>query len=449
MFYDGNNAEIRRKIYQGVARLAMSGELESGLEELSAELTPIISNVLPGRDASDVAKVVRYRLSSALGIDFDDAASYAEMAREAMAEAGPAGPFVSAMSGACNHDGAHERPCEEACISDALRIENNKVYIDEDKCIRCGLCVAACPTGAITDKADIVRTVSMLKDKDTPVYAVLAPAFAGQFGADAEQVKQGLLQLGFHDVAEVALGADVITVREAEEFIKRMDRGDKFMITSCCCPPFFALVEKYRPEMAYLISDSVSPMIGIGRMLKTEHPGCRVVFIGPCIAKKNEAKKPELADAVDVVLTFEETAGFFTGLGLDLSRLQKSSISDASHDGREYGHTGGVTEAIISSIHRLKPDMQINTIRANGIKECRAVLDQAAGEGLAANFVEGMACVGGCVGGPGRILDPGAGRKFVEEFADEADIKEAVANGKAREFVKKFGRKVMLRYKKE
>lgn len=446
MFYDENNASIRRKIYEGVARLAMDGTLNSGLEELSAELTPYISDIMPDKDESIVQRAVKYRLSSALGIDFNENSSYYEMAGESMSDDGQAEPLITSFNDACNHGVSHECACEEVCISEALKVVDNKVYIDEERCIRCGLCTAACHTGAITDKADIVRVVKMLKDKNTPVYAVLAPAFAGQFDADEEQVKAGLLKLGFYDVAEVALGADVITVREAEEFIKRMERGDRFMITSCCCPPFFTLVEKYKPELAYLISDSVSPMIGIGRMLKTEHPGCRVVFIGPCIAKKNEAKKPELRDAVDAVLTFEETAGFFKNLGTDLKQFPKSKISDASHDGRIYGHTGGVTKAIISSIQRLRPDIEVNTIHGNGIRECRAILDKAADEGLSANFVEGMACVGGCVGGPGRILDPDSGRRFVEEFADEADIKEAIVNKKAREFVKKFGHKVILHY---
>jgi iron only hydrogenase large subunit-like protein len=448
MLYDNNNAMIRRKIYSGVAQLAMDDRLEGGLEELAEGLVPGISKILRGKDPSTARRLVKYRLSSALGIGFNNDASYYEMAKEANAEGGPAGPLIATLDGACSHAGSDAHPCEAACISDALTVKNDKVYIDKEKCIRCGLCVAACPTGAITDKADIVRTVKMLKDGSAPVYAVLAPAFAGQFGTNEGKVKRGLLHLGFHDVFEVALGADVITVREAEEFIKRMERGDRFMITSCCCPPFFALVEKYKPEMAYLISDSVSPMIGIGRMLKTKHPGCRVVFIGPCIAKKREAKKPELKDAVDVVLTFEETAGFLKNLHYDMSNMHKDDMCDASHDGRAYAHTGGVTAAIISSIRRLNPDIKVNVIRANGIKECRKVLNRAAVNKLNANFVEGMACIGGCVGGPGRILDPEAGKRHVDAFASEAYIKEAVSNKKAREFVKKFGHKIILHSQK-
>ncbi|MCG0276245.1 MAG: hypothetical protein L5655_08840 [Thermosediminibacteraceae bacterium] len=283
--------------------------------------------------------------------------------------------------------------------------------------------------------------------KNRRVYAVVAPAFAGQFGpkVSEEQVKTGLLMLGFYDVIEVALGADMITVKEAEEFIRRMDRGDEFMITSCCCPPFVRLAKSYHGKIEGMVSDSVSPMVAIARFIKAEDKDAKVVFIGPCIAKKTEAKLPELKDAVDCVLTFEELAAIFEGYKINLEELNiKMPVTDASHDGRIYAHTGGVTTAIASSIKRMRPEIDVKAVQGDGIKECKKILDAIERGNLDANFVEGMACVGGCVGGPGTLIPKEEGAKAVDAFAERSSVKEAIANNAARILYDKHKDKVKL-----
>lgn len=355
-------------------------------------------------------------------------------------------PFVSILDKLCV---AHDENCEcqLCCEQEAIYVDDTgKPSIDIEKCLSCGLCIIACPRGAITDKTEIAQTINLIK-KHKRVYAILAPAFSGQFGPKVreEQVKTGLLMLGFYDVLEVALGADMITVKEAEEFVRRMEREDRFMITSCCCPPFVRLARKYKPKISGMVSDSVSPMIALARFIKAEDKNAKVVFIGPCIAKKTEAKLPELKDAVDCVLTFEELAAIFEAYDLNLSKLDiKTPVSDASHDGRIYAHTGGVSKAISSSVKSQNPNIPLEICHGNGIKECKIILDEIEAGKSKANFVEGMACIGGCVGGPGKMVSIEEGYKAVDKFAQKSDAKDAMSNKVANVLVEKYGEKVKL-----
>ncbi|AYO30023.1 iron hydrogenase [Biomaibacter acetigenes] len=417
--------KLRRKIYRLVAEHAKK------LDNLQDVYSAVMDSV--GEDISRAEAEARVR--AALGT-FEKG----EIPKEVDF------PFISVIEKACDRKDEN-CGCHMSCEPGAIRMdEKGKPAIDIDKCLSCGLCIIACPEGAITDKTEIAQTIDLIK-KHKRVYAVLAPAFAGQFGPDVseEQIKTALLMLGFYDVLEVALGADMITVKEAEEFLRRMDRGDKFMITSCCCPPFVRMAKGYRPKIAGLVSDSVSPMVAIARFIKAEDENAKVVFIGPCIAKKTEAKLPELKDAVECVLTFEELSAIFEAYKIELEKLEvKMPMTDASHDGRIYGHTGGVSTAIITSIKSLRPNTKVNARHGNGIKECKQILDAVELGTLEANFVEGMACIGGCVGGPGKLVDPEEGARAVDEFAQKSGVKEAVANNAANILFRKYKDRVKL-----
>ncbi|MGI6425090.1 MAG: [Fe-Fe] hydrogenase large subunit C-terminal domain-containing protein [Tepidanaerobacteraceae bacterium] len=417
---------LRRRIYRLVAQHARK------LDTLEDVYTAVVDNV--GEDVS--REEAEFRVRAALG-SFEKGKIPEEVDF----------PFISVIDKACKgyHD---ECSCTEICESKAFSKsdEKGKPVIDINKCLSCGLCIVACPEGAITDKAEIAQTINLIK-KHKRVYAILAPAFSGQFGSQIseEQIKSALLMLGFYDVVEVALGADMITVKEADEFLKRMKRGDRFMITSCCCPPFVRMAKGFRPKISGMVSDSVSPMVAVARFIKAEDKNAKVVFIGPCIAKKTEAKLPELKDAVDCVLTFEELAAIFEAYKLEPGEIEvEMTVNDASHDGRIYAHTGGVSSAIAASIESLNPNLEVKICYCNGIKECKQILDAIEKGKLDANFVEGMACIGGCVGGPGKLADPEVGAAAVDNFAKRSHVKKAVSNEAAKILVDKYKDKVEL-----
>jgi iron only hydrogenase large subunit-like protein len=354
---------------------------------------------------------------------------------------------VSVIPGACRGNEHETCACSEVCVVGAIQRDADGVAtIDQERCVRCGRCIPACPVGAITDKAEIRQTITMIKDGNKPVYAILAPAFAGQFGAPPERVKGVLRAFGFSEVYEVALAADIMTLQEAEEFNERMQSEEPFMITSCCCPAFLRLVEKYRSRVGHLVSTSVSPMIALGRLLKAREPEARVVFIGPCIAKKSEAKRPELADAVEVVLTFEETLPMLKAAGLEPASRDDLvvPVEDASFGGRAYAYTGGVSGAIKKTINRLYPELEVRAVQGNGIGECNKLLKMAERGELEGNFMEGMACPGGCVGGPANLVKTDYGRETVRAFAEQSRSDDASSNPLARQFFEELAPRVKL-----
>lgn len=329
-------------------------------------------------------------------------------------------------------DSNGETNCSKSCPFSAIIVdkENHVSRIDEDRCTDCGLCVEACTEGKILDKIEFIPLANLLKE-NTPVIAAVAPAIVGQFGKDVtiNQLRAAFKKIGFADMVEVAFFADMLTLKEAVEFDHMVRNKDDFMITSCCCPMWVGMLKKVYSGLQTHVSPSVSPMIAAGRVLKKINSDCKVVFIGPCIAKKAEAKDKDIAGDIDYVMTFQELKTVFDALEVEPSKLQEDiSTEYASRGGRLYARTGGVSIAVGDAIGRMYPEKHSTfyPVQANGVAECKAILAKAQNGEIEANFIEGMGCVGGCVGGPKAIIPRTEGRQFVNNFADSSNIKVAL-----------------------
>ncbi len=295
------------------------------------------------------------------------------------------------------------RPCEQACTMDAISpTDNGSAAIDYDRCVNCGACISACPFGSVADDSQIIPVIQMLKESGQRVIAMIAPSFAGQFGPKVQPgaVAEGLRRLGFADVVEVAKGAEMVALAEANEYKERMAAGEAFM-TSSCCPAFVSLIEKHYAQFTSQISHTPSPMAVIAQEIKRADPEAVTVFLGPCVAKKAEAVQ---TGAVDAVLTFQELACLFAAADIDLTTLDVvGDLSDAGADGRGFAKSGGVAQAVINVLGSEAEQMKL--AKADGLNEAQQLLKTAAKGCLAATFVEGMACEGGCIAGPGTMID--------------------------------------------
>jgi [FeFe] hydrogenase (group B1/B3) len=301
-----------------------------------------------------------------------------------------------------------ERPCAAACGMKAIHSdEYGRADIDYNKCVSCGMCLVSCPFSAIVDKSQIFQTIKALQS-DTPVYAAVAPAVAGQFaGLPATKIRNAFKALGFEDVVEVAVGADLCTVEEAKDFMEEVPDKQPFMATSCC-PAWSVMAKKTFPDIASYISMALTPMVLTGRLTKQDHPGCRVVFIGPCAAKKLEASRRSIRSDIDFVLTFEEVAGMFAAKEVDFAALEpdEKPLSFSSADGRGFAVSGGVAKAVVNAIHRMNPEREVKIANAQGLDECMKLLRMAKAGKYNGYLLEGMACPGGCVAGAGTINVP-------------------------------------------
>ena len=308
----------------------------------------------------------------------------------------------------CPYDAiAHkERPCERACGVKAIESdEQGRASINQDKCVSCGMCMVSCPFGAISDKSQIFQTIRAIQSGEK-VYAAVAPAFVGQFGPKVTpgKLRAAMKALGFADVFEVAIGADLCAKQEAEDFLKEVPDELPFMATSCC-PAWSVMAKKLFPEHAKCISMALTPMTLTARLIKQHNPDARVVFIGPCAAKKLEAMRRSVRSEVDFVLTFEEMTGIFSAKHVDLENIEEdpAGVSDASTDGRNFAVAGGVAQAVVNVIKRDHPDQEIKVANAEGLKECRQLLKLATLGKYPGYLLEGMACPGGCVAGAGTM----------------------------------------------
>lgn len=317
-----------------------------------------------------------------------------------------------------------KRPCIRSCSVGAVKMdENRKAVIDHEKCISCGACIYQCPFGAIVDKSFVVDVLNLLKNSwnntSYHVYAVVAPAVSSQFqGVKTEQVYAGIKELGFYDVVEAAIGADMVSAFEAKELAETVE--EKGWKTSSCCPAFVDYVEKNYPQFVDHISTAVSPMIAIARAIKAKDKKARVVFVGPCTAKKVEMKREALKDAVDIVITFEELQAIFDAREIDLVSLEPRMAGEASSFGRNFARTGGVTESVAHTLELSGLDLDVKAVRCNGIDECIKAMKMASFGKLDANFIEGMACKHGCTGGAASLLHDAKGIEMINRYGKES-----------------------------
>ncbi len=319
----------------------------------------------------------------------------------------------------------YDRPCAVACGVNAIETDDTgRAVINYEKCVRCGMCITACPFGAIADKSEFVQMLIAIKEGKN-MYAIVAPSFVGQAGplVSPGLIIAGIKKIGFKGVMEVSYGADVATVRESEEWYRKIYRENQPFLGTSCCPAWVDMARRLFPDMAENISDSYTPMVATGKFIKEKYPGAIVTFIGPCIAKKAESLRPEMAPYVDFVITFEELAAIFVSMDIDLSDISEPvPLSDGSGSGRHYATSGGVAEAVKLNIMKFHPDCNVKIEKADSLEGCKKMLILAKAKKLDANLLEGMACPQGCVGGPGILAPIKKVSAEVEGFSKEASF---------------------------
>ena len=316
-----------------------------------------------------------------------------------------------------------ERPCQAACGMDAITSdEHGRAVINQEKCVACGQCLVSCPFGAIVDKGQIFQVIQSIMKGDK-VIAVVAPAFIGQFGKHSTPGKfiAAMKKLGFARIVEVAVGADICTIEEAKDFMERVPDEQDYMATSCC-PAWQSMIYKLFPGESKNISMTLTPMVFTARLMKKKYPGCKVVFVGPCAAKKLEAMREDIRSDVDFVLTFEELQGMFEAKEIDFETIEPlDDLNEGSAAGRGFAVAGGVAKAVEDMVHQLDPDREIKTARAEGLRDCRKLMAMAKAGKYDGYLLEGMACPGGCVAGAGTLLPVNLATNVVGRYQSETE----------------------------
>ncbi len=313
-----------------------------------------------------------------------------------------------------------KRPCENACKVKAIKkTSDNSAEIINEKCIACGACVYQCPFGSISDKSFILDTIKLLKESNNntkhKVYAVVAPSISSQFQhANLGQVITGIKKLGFYTVIEAALGADAVALEESKEL------AEKGFLTSSCCPAFVMYIEKNFKDFAKHISHNLSPMARIAKFIKETDPTSKIVFIGPCTAKKMEYQLEKVRPYIDNVITFEELQALFDSKELDLSILDTDVLDNASYFGRIFARSGGLSDAVVQAIKEQDIDFEITAEKCDGIEACKIAILKSMKKMSKSNFIEGMACVGGCIGGAGCLTHGPKDKSEVDKYGMEA-----------------------------
>jgi iron only hydrogenase large subunit-like protein len=338
----------------------------------------------------------------------------------------------------------NDKHCVNVCPFHAIYPdESGKLQINEEACSGCSYCIQECRANKLTSSKDVIPALQAIRSHEGLVYALIAPAFIGQFSSDITpgKLRSAFKMIGFDGMLEVALFADILTLKEALEFDRNIQTEDDFQLTSCCCPVWISLIKNIHSELVPHVPPSVSPMIASGRAVKIMYPDALTVFIGPCLAKKAEARDKDIADAIDYVLTFQEIEDIFEIMAINPADLEDSEKDHSSRAGRIYAHTGGVSEAVKLTLERINPNRNItlHTEKADGVKACRELIDNISNHNTSANFYEGMGCKGGCVGGPKAIIPHEEGRKNVEEYGKHATYPTPIDNPYVIELLNRLG----------
>ena len=345
---------------------------------------------------------------------------------------GPENHPVVIRTEACTCQNEQLEHCRARCYFDALFVEDGNVQIDPKRCVGCGECIRGCDAKKLTESRDILPALNALRNATAPVYAMIAPAFINQY---SEAVTPGKLRaafkkIGFAGMVEVALFADILTLKEALEFDQNIQTEKDYQLTSCCCPMWIAMIRKVYAQLIPHVPAAVSPMVACGRSIKKIHPNAVTVFIGPCVAKKAEAREADISDSTDFVLTFQEIQDVFDYAGIDLTSLEEDDRDHSSRAGRIYAGAGGVSEAVRASVQRIHPSkpITVKTRHADGVPACKQMLNDILEGNGGANFFEGMGCVGGCVGGPKALIPREEGQANVARYGAEASYDTPIDN---------------------
>ena len=411
--FDTDVQKLKYDILREVARYAYEDRLLDGLTEIPKIIAPGPKPTMRCCIYKERA-IVSERLKLAMGGDKDNPNTI-EVIGIACDEC-PVSTYQ--VTDACRGCLAHR--CAAACPRGAISFdEHQKAHIDPDKCIECGACVYQCPFGAISEKSYILDAIRILREsengKNYKVYAVVAPSISSQFRyAKLGQVITALKRLGFYNVVEAALGADMVAWSEAQEL------AEKGFLTSSCCPAFVSYIHKQFPKLVDKISHNLSPMAAIAKYLKESEPGSKVIFIGPCTAKKGEAQKDSVKPWVDCVMTFQELQALIDSRDFEVSELEESHLDNASYFGRVFARSGGVSDAVQEALKEQGIDFTVKPAVCDGIEQCRMALLKASRGALPENFIEGMACIGGCIGGAGCLTHGAKDKSEVDKYGMEA-----------------------------
>ena len=269
------------------------------------------------------------------------------------------------------------------------------------------------------DKSYILNVIDLIKksgnNEKYKVYAMVAPSISSQFTyAKLGQVITGLKELGFYTVVEAALGADMVAQSESKEL------AEKGILTSSCCPAFVAYVKSAFPELLKYVSHNLSPMATLAKYIKDTTPNAKVVFIGPCTAKKAEAQLEDVKPYVDAVMTFEELQALFDSKEIDITTLGEDVLDNASYFGRIFARSGGLSDAVAQGLKEQDIDFDLKAVPCDGIEACRVALLKLNKGILDGNFIEGMACIGGCIGGAGCLTHGEKNKDEVDKYGREA-----------------------------